>query len=351
MSADPICLRLLTPPPTEHAAGGHRYGAQLVAALRDAGHDAALVPLPGRFPLPDDAARAGAVQAWAGLPAGVVPVIDALGLAAFDGVALARPAIGLFHHATPLRNDVDETARATLAEARGRALAGLAGIVASSASTLFRLTTEDGLPAARVRVVSPGLPAWPRAPGSGGPGCHIISIGGLVPRKGHDRLLRALARLFDLDWRLTIIGTPHRRPAHAAALVELARTLDVAARVTFAGDLDEAGREAVWQTADLFALATAWEASGMAAAEALRRGVPVAVTAGGEAAAAVTPACGIVTDVDDVDGLSKAMRRLVFSAALRRDFADGAWAAGQALPGWPEQAQAFVEAVRALQAA
>ena len=89
----------------------------------------------------------------------------------------------------------------------------------------------------------------------------------------------------------------------------------------------------------------------MAAAEALRRGVPVAVTAGGEAATTITPACGIVADVDDVDGLSRAMRRLIFSAELRREFANAAWAAGQALPGWPEQAQAFVEAVRAVQAA
>ncbi len=89
----------------------------------------------------------------------------------------------------------------------------------------------------------------------------------------------------------------------------------------------------------------------MAAAEALRRGVPVAVSAGGEAAAAVTPACGVVTDVDDVEGMSKAMRRLVFSADLRATFADAAWAAGQALPGWPEQATAFIDAIRAVQAA
>jgi glycosyltransferase involved in cell wall biosynthesis len=54
----------------------------------------------------------------------------------------------------------------------------------------------------------PGTDDAPRSPGSGGPTCEFLSIGTLVPRKGHDLLLRALARLFDLDWHLTIVGSP-----------------------------------------------------------------------------------------------------------------------------------------------
>ena len=46
--------------------------------------------------------------------------------------------------------------------------------------------------------------------------------------------------------------------------------------------------------ADLFALATHWEGYGMAIAEALKRGLPVAVSAGGAAGDLVTPEAGVV---------------------------------------------------------
>ena len=37
--------------------------------------------------------------------------------------------------------------------------------------------------------------------------------------------------------------------------------------------------------------------------------------------------------------LSKALRRLIFDASLRRDMAAVAWEAGRTLPSWQEQAQ------------
>ncbi len=51
----------------------------------------------------------------------------------------------------------------------------------------------------------------------------------------------------------------------------------------FAGEVVGDALEALWQRADVFALATHWEGYGMAIAEALKRGVPVAVTDGGAA--------------------------------------------------------------------
>ena len=166
------------------------------------------------------------------------------------------------------------------------------------------------------------------SPGPAGPTCEILSIGTLIPRKGHDVLLRALARLFDLDWHLTIAGSPDRDPAHAHGLMALAEELDIAHRVRFAGELVGDALEAQWRAADLFALATHYEGYGMAIAEALKRGLPVAVTAGGAAGAAGHAGSRLVCPVGDRDQLSKALRRLIFGRDLRREMAEAAWQVG-----------------------
>jgi glycosyltransferase involved in cell wall biosynthesis len=192
----------------------------------------------------------------------------------------------------------------------------------------------------------PGTAAAPRSAGSGGPGCAILAVGTLIPRKGHDVLLQALSRLVDLDWRLTIVGDAARDPAHAGILTARGAELGIAARVTFAGAADAAHLDALWAETDLFALATWFEGYGMAVAEAMKRGIPVAVTSGGAAAALVTPECGVACAPGDADQLSKALRRVIFDQALRRDMADAAWSIGGALPDWPAQARAFADALQ-----
>ena len=144
---------------------------------------------------------------------------------------------------------------------------------------------------------------------------------------------------------LTIVGSASRDPAHAETLAGLATQLGVDAQVGFAGEVDDAMLDRFWRGADLFALASYWEGYGMAVAEALKRGLPVAVTAGGSAAALVPAEAGVVCPPGDHDQLSKAMRRLIFGTTLRREMAETAWQAGQALPSWETQIAAFAEAL------
>lgn len=247
-------------------------------------------------------------------------------------------AIGLIHHTTAL---ADPDAKSSIRAIEREVLPRLRRVVATSAAVGARLVDAFGVLPERLAVIPPGVPDVPRSTGSGGPGCAILSVGALVPRKGHTVLLQALARLFDLDWSLTIIGDDTRDPDHAAALRAQAVASGIANRVRFAGALDDLAP--AWQGADLFALATEWEGHPATIAQALRHGLPVAVTAGGSAASDVTPECGVVVQVGDADQLSKAMRRIIFDPDLRAEMANAAWRIGQTLPRWADQAAQFVE--------
>ena len=278
----------------------------------------------------------------------MVPVIDGLALPAFRERAAAlaaRRTVGLIHHPTALEAGYTEAARTALCAAERTLMKLLARVIVTSPATAQRLTTDLDVEPQRIAVVPPGTADAPRSPGSGGPTCAILSVGALVPRKGHDVLLRALAKLFDLDWHLTIVGSAGRDPVHAGALRALAEQLGIARRVTFAGEADTATLDAHWQGADIFALATHWEGYGMAIAEALKRGIPVAITAGGAAGALVTPLSGVVCAPGDEVMLSKSLRRLIFDRGLRRATADAAWAEGRKLPDWRTQAGLFAEGI------
>jgi glycosyltransferase involved in cell wall biosynthesis len=340
-------IALLVPGPFG-ISGGYAYDRAVLDGLCAAGHDARAVELAGRHPLADAAARASANAAFDALPAESVAVIDGLGLPAFRDRAealAARGVVGLIHHPTTLETGIAEADRDALREAERTLMPLLARVIVTSAATAERLAADFGVDAQRIAVVVPGTAEAPRSPGSGGPHCVLLSVGTLVPRKGHAMLLHALARLFDLDWRLTIVGAAGRDPAHAQALYALADQLGITERVTFAGEADPATLESLWRGADIFALATQWEGYGMAIAEALKRGLPVAVTAGGAAGALVSSRSGVVCATDDQATLSKSLRRLIFDRDLRREMAEAAWTEGQALPDWPTQVGRFAAAL------
>lgn len=345
-------LALLVPGPFSTISGGYGYDRRLVEGFRAAGHAVRIVELEGRHPLPDAAAQASARAALDAVPADTMLIIDGLGLPAFAPFAEeleTRRAIGLIHHPTAIEPGFSDEDRDDLRQRESLLFPRMARLVATSRLTADRLPVEFGADAGRVGVVEPGTDPAPRSKGSGGPGCAILSVGVLVPRKGHDVLLHALARLPDLDWTLTIAGSP-RDPVHAQSLVALAEALNIARRVTFAGEVVEEALEALYARADLFALATYWEGYGMAAAEALARGLPLAITAGGAIADVVPKTAGVIAAPGDVNALSRAMRRPIFDTRLRADMAEAAWAAGQALPRWSDRAEAFLAEIARAQA-
>ena len=121
-----------------------------------------------------------------------------------------------------------------------------------------------------------------RAQGSSDGIVRLLSVGAVVPRKGFDVLIAALATLADLPWRLTIAGDRTRDPKAAARLdADIARV-----RICRTGSMCSArcrpnGSPRSTPTADLFVLASRFEGYGMAFAEAIAHGLPVIGTTAG----------------------------------------------------------------------
>jgi glycosyltransferase involved in cell wall biosynthesis len=340
-------FHLLVPAPFDMISGGYIYDRRIVAGMRAAGHEVTLAELHGRFPLPDDTAIASASAAFDAVPEGAVAIIDGLALLALHDridALVQRRAVGLIHHPTCLETGLPEAEAAALAVLERAMFPRLARCIVTSPWTADCLVGDFAVARDRIAEIVPGTEPAPRSTGLGDGVCRVLSIGTLIPRKGHDVLLRAMAKLFDLDWHLTIAGSPDRDVPCAQGLVALADELDIAYRVTFLGELSGQPLVDLWRSADLFALATNFEGYGMVIAEALKRGLPVAVCNGGAAGALVSPETGAVCPVGDVVQLSRSLRRLIFDTGLRQSMAEAAWIAGQSLPDWPDQARAFAAA-------
>jgi glycosyltransferase involved in cell wall biosynthesis len=342
-------VSLIVPAPFDAISGGYGYDRRIAAELRASGHNVAVVELMGAFPVADEAAQRSARAAWNDLPRDTTPVIDGLALPAFrdleDGLS-ARGAVGLIHHPVSLETGLDAAHRSALEETERRLFSRLTRLIVTSETTADTLVARFQVARARIRVVTPGTDEAPRCP-SLAPGtmCEILTIGTLVPRKGHDVLLRALASLPDQRWHLTLVGSPDREPGHARSLRALAKERDIAHRVSFAGELVGTALDAAWAAADIFTLATHYEGYGMAIAEALKRGLPVVVTAGGAAGDLIAPGSGRVCPVGDHAQLAESLRDLIDDRDLRRAMAGQAWQTGQTLPSWQTQAALFADAL------
>lgn len=298
-------------PPT----GAGAYVAGLIAGLRAHGHEVFARP---------------AVD-----PSDALTVVDG---AVLHEVALPDPAraVALVHHPFGGRDDA----------AREREMAALrtVRVIATEPGTAARL----GLPMEQIGIVPAGVADLPRSAGPRADGpCDVLSVAPLVRRHEQDVLLRALARLPDLDWTLTLAGAA-RDPMFSHGLTALATELKVAARVHLVIATDAAGMAALWDRAGCFARVTRFETRPPLLLEALRRGLPVALAADGDAITFVPPEASVVIAPGDHADLSKALRRIVFDAGLRAGMADAAAAFGATLPDWSTQAALFLATVAAL---
>ena len=177
----------------------------------------------------------------------------------------------------------------------------------------------------------------------------LLSVGTLVPRKGHDLLIAALAILQNLPWRLTILGDSERDPSTTAALRRAIAKAGLGERIALVGAVSPSELQQHYIAADLFVLASRHEGYGMAYAEAIAHGLPVIGTTAGAIPEAVPEGAGVLVPPEDVPALAAALRRLLSDSAARYGLAQVARQAAPRLPRWRDSAALFATALVAAQ--
>lgn len=173
----------------------------------------------------------------------------------------------------------------------------------------------------KTRYIPHGLDVarWPQAPiRAARTPATIVSVGRLVPKKGYDDLIAALAMLDPaLEWRFVHIGGGPLK----AELQAQAAALGVPIEWRGAGDQDAV--IAALREADIFALASKVAEDGdrdglpNVLMEAASQDLPLVATKAGSIGDFLDDSCGIAVAAGDRAGLAAALARLIADPDLR----------------------------------
>jgi glycosyltransferase involved in cell wall biosynthesis len=151
----------------------------------------------------------------------------------------------------------------------------------------------------------------------------IAIVARVFPWKGHERLIRALARVRDqgLDFHLLVVGDddPRATPdggSYSARLKAIIAELDLGRHVTFTGFRRD--MPGLMKAIDIFAMPTYEEPFGMVFLEAMAMRTPVvAIRSGGVVEFIEDGVTGLLSETDDEDGLARNLAALIEDPALR----------------------------------
>lgn len=328
--------------------GGFIYDHQMVEALRARGIDVAVHSLAQGWPFPDDAGMRNADEQLQSLPDDALVLVDGLAFGAMPHLAKAHAArlrlVPLVHHPLAAETGLSVQDREKLEASERAALAQARHVIATSAFTAGALVdygvTHDG-----VSVVPPGVVPAPPAAGGQGQALRLLCVATLIPRKGHDVLLNALAGLTDRAWELDLVGSEILNARHATQLRRLSSELGLDERVRFHGSVQGERLEALYHHADLFVLASHYEGYGMVLMEAVARGLPVVATAGGAVPYTLPERSGLLAPAGDIAGLRNCLARVLDDPEMRRRMAAGAHEARDNLPTWSDAAGRLLAAL------
>jgi glycosyltransferase involved in cell wall biosynthesis len=335
------------------AGGQNVYVAQLAARLARRGHEVVVytrrddprlperivttdgvkvvhVPAGPPAPIPKDELLpymeefgAWLAREWATEPPDVVHAHFWMsGLAAVAGArATGVPVVQTYHALGTVKKrhqgaaDTSPRDRVAIETAVGRECGG---IIATCEDEVRELVAM-GLPRRRIHVVPCGVDpvrfapvaAARRAPSAPR---RLLTVGRLVPRKGFDRAIRALAAVPDAE--LLVAGGPEPALLFAEPeterLCSIAEEYGVADRVTLLGGVSRTRMPALMSGADLVLSVPRYEPFGIVPVEAMACGTPVVATAvGGQLDTVADGVTGVLVPPDEDHDLAGTIRELL----------------------------------------
>jgi len=330
-------------------SGGNAYDRRIARGLAAAGWAVHVHEVPGSWPWPDAQSLGTLAASVSGIPDGALVLLDGL-VASPAPEVLASEAerlrlIVLVH--MPLGHG---TRNRGARKREGTVLSAAASVVTTSAWTRLTLLDLYSLPSDRVHVAEPGVDPAELAPGTATAGT-LLSVAAVIPSKGHDLLLDALAPLTSLRWQCHCVGSLERDPAFVARLRRRVLEGRMDGRVCFSGPLADADLARSYAAADLLILPSRVESYGMVIAEALARGLPVVAAeiggvpeALGHGAEGTRP--GLLVPPGDPVALREAIRTWLEDAGLRRRLRLAARERRASLPDWATTTSAVAEALQ-----
>jgi glycosyltransferase involved in cell wall biosynthesis len=327
--------------------GGYAYDKRMIAELRELGWRPQVLNLGEGFPHPNELTRATAKAQLNDVPKGRAIVIDGLafGVMPDEAEALSQrhPLIAMVHHPLALERGVTGDQAEALHESERKALSFTHAVIVNSRTTADALAGY-GVPAKRITVAQPGTDRVSIVPRHHDGPIALLTVGSLVPRKGYDVLIEALATLIDLPWHLTIVGEA-RDPATAEQVHTSIERHKLGPRTSLLGAVKASRLAELYPISDVFVLSSRYEGFGMAYAEAIAHGLPVIGTTAGAIPETVPETAGVLVPPGDVPALAAALRRLIESPRARAQLGEGARIAAKNLPTWAESAKLFSDAI------
>lgn len=364
-------IRLLVPGNIRHMSGGNVYNARLVEALRGLGAEVEVAHIEGTWPSASlsERRRFGSLLGAGDpgcRPGEAVVIVDGLvAVGAPDELEVAakagQPPWVLVHMTVP---DAGSTAAETSGDlslaSEARALQAAVGVICTSNTAARTVQARHGLH--RVHVALPGTDPAPPAQGSHPP--HIVMVAALLPNKDQLLVVDALARLQDLDWTASFVGSDQADPGYAVQVKKAIEAAGLAGRIRLPGELTGATLEGEWSQANLSLLVSRQEAFGMSVTESLARGIPALVRAGTGAVealghgasgpggsghpAASLPGAAVALAPGGPESpgeLAAVVRRWLEDPELRAQWQAAALDARTRLPDWQHTASVVLDAV------